>query len=650
MTGMQKQVHLRRNYLRQEEYDYIVIGSGAGGGPLAARLARAGFTVALLEAGGAETTCDYQVPAFFSKASEDPHLRWDYVVRHYDDPQKQDRDPKLVRDGSEYGIWYPRSGTLGGCTAHNALIAICPYPSDWEHIASVTGDPSWRPDEMHKYFTAIERCRYCAEPNFDRGHPGGHGFKGWLSTSIARPRLLVLDSKVLRIVVTALLFELRGKLWQTLCTVWRAWRQFKGGPIEFITSLFDPNDVRTPCCEREGIFFVPFATEGGQRVSVRDLLMVTEQDYADRLDIRTNTLATRILIEPAPIAPPGTEAPSLRATGVEYIEGLHLYGADPYAACGAAAATPRRVRARREVILSAGAFNTPQLLMLSGIGPREELDSHGIATLLDRPGVGRNLQDRYEISVYCSTKTDFAITNGATFRWPNVGEYPDPLFAQWLDGNGPYTTNGVLIAFTIKSDAAVSEPDLFVFCVPGVFTGYYPGYSKDIAKTTANFSWLILKSRTHNHAGTVRLRSADPRDRPEVSFRYFEEGSPGGDVDLGAVVNAIEHVRAINRKLSGIISEEWLPGPQYPDRAALARYVHDQAWGHHASCTAKMGAIDDPMAVVDSKFRVIGTQNLRIVDASVFPRIPGFFIVTPIYMIAEKAAEAILAVTENNVG
>ncbi len=264
--------------LRQQEYDYIVVGSGAGGGPVAANLARAGFTVALLDAGGADISCDYSVPAFFSKVSEDPELRWDYVVKHFDNDAEQARDPKRVPDGDGFGIWYPRSGTLGGCTAHNALITICPYPSDWERIAEATGDRSWSAALMSEYFTRLERCYYCKEPNFGRPHPGGHGFTGWLATNIARPKLLVADWKVLRIVVTALLFELKGKFWSTLCTVWRAWWNFKGGPIEFVTSLFDPNDRRTPCCEREGLFFVPFATESARRVSVRDLLTVTQQD------------------------------------------------------------------------------------------------------------------------------------------------------------------------------------------------------------------------------------------------------------------------------------------------------------------------------------------------------------------------------------
>src|SRR5262245_59620281 len=105
-------------YVSDGEFDYIVVGSGAGGGPVAANLARAGFRVALLEAGGADATSDYEVPAFFPKVSEDPVLRWDYVVRHYDSDEKQKNDSKATTLGGEFGVWYPRSGTLGGCTAH----------------------------------------------------------------------------------------------------------------------------------------------------------------------------------------------------------------------------------------------------------------------------------------------------------------------------------------------------------------------------------------------------------------------------------------------------------------------------------------------------------------------------------------------------
>jgi choline dehydrogenase len=152
----------------------------------------------------------------------------------------------------------------------------------------------------------------------------------------------------------------------------------------------------------------------------------------------------------------------------------------------------------------------------------------------------------------------------------------------------------------------------------------------------------VLKAHTRNTAGTVRLRSADPRDRPEINFRYFDEGNDAAGADLAAVVDGVQFVRRIS-KHNGAIKEEAIPGPavQTPDQ--IAQFVKDNAWGHHASCSNPMGKADDPAAVVDSNFRVIGVKGLRVVDASVFPRIPGFFIVTPTYMIAEKASDAILA-------
>jgi len=620
-----------------DEFDYIVVGSGAGGGPIAANLARAGFSVALFEAGGAAATCDYDVPAFFPKVSEDPELRWDYFVKHYEDVAQQDRDPKCVSNNGEPGIWYPRSGTLGGCTAHNALITICPNASDWDYIAEETGDASWSAKKMEKYFTRIERCSYWSLPNFGRPHPGGHGFTGWLSTDIARPKLLVLDWKIFRIVLITILYSIKNDIWSTIRTVWTAWCNFQGGPAVFVRSFFDPNDFRTPCCEREGVFYVPFATESGRRVSVRNLLSVTQQDFPENLNIYTNALVTRVLFDKG-----SSSSNKPRAIGVEYLQGLHLYRADPGSRAGGSS-TERRLRARREVILSAGAFNTPQLLMLSGIGPRSELDKHSIETLVELPGVGQNLQDRYELSVVSKTRTPFALTRGSTFRRPNIGELPDPQFEQWLKGRGPYSTNGVLISFTKKSRRELAEPDLFIFCVPGVFKGYFPGYSGDLAKNTSEFSWLILKSHTNNRAGMVTLRSRDPCDSPNVSFRYFDEGSEGFETDLHAVVEGINVVRTLNDRLRGIIEKELFPGPAFDTIGLLKQLVRDQAWGHHASCTARMGRADDPLAVVDSKFRVIGTEGLRIVDASVFVRIPGFFIVTAIYMIAEKATDVILS-------
>ncbi|MBV9765915.1 MAG: GMC family oxidoreductase, partial [Acidobacteriaceae bacterium] len=184
---------------------------------------------------------------------------------------------------------------------------------------------------------------------------------------------------------------------------------------------------------------------------------------------------------------------------------------------------------------------------------------------------------------------------------------------------------------------------LYIFALPGFFKGYFPGYSAQLERYHNRFTWAVLKAHTNNTAGRVTLRSNDPTETPHVEFHYFNEGNdPSGD-DLEAVVNGVEFVRDMNQRLQslGLIKNELVPGPDYDTPDKLRKFVRNEAWGHHASCTNKIGADDDPDAVLDSRFRVRGIQNLRVVDASVFPKIPGYFIVTAIYMISEKAAEAI---------
>ena len=594
-----------------DAYDYIVVGSGAGGGPVAANLARAGFKVLLLEAGGEEEPYDYQVPAFHALASEDPRFAWNFYVRHYADAARQARDEKFVPERD--GVLYPRAATLGGCTAHNAMIFICPHDSDWDHIAQLTGDATWHSDNMRRYLERLERCEYADS----RDEASRHGFRGWLATNIADPLLVAGDLFVMKLV--------GGALKESFLTIGnplsRTWNKLK--------DHFDPNDWRLARQNPEGVCVTPMTTHGGRRVGSREYVRRVRQGCPGNLTVRTHALATRVLLDGA-----------RRATGVEYLAGAHLYQADPGSPSADAAKT-FTVSARREVILCAGAFNTPQLLKLSGIGPRQELERHHIPVRVDLPGVGENLQDRYEVSVVTRMRADLSLLRGMTFRPPGPGEAPDPQFSEWLDGKGPYTTNGAVISLIKRSAQEAPVPDLFIFGLIGYFKGYYPGYSAQIAQGEDYFTWAVLKAHTHNRAGRVTLRSADPRATPRIDFHYFDEGTDGGD-DLDAVVEGVETVRRIIDRCGSVIEDEVVPGKQVASRDEIRQFIRDNAWGHHASCTCRMGPAGDPMAVVDSRFRVHGIRGLRVVDASVFPRIPGFFIVSAVYMIGEKASDVII--------
>ncbi len=175
------------------------------------------------------------------------------------------------------------------------------------------------------------------------------------------------------------------------------------------------------------------------------------------------------------------------------------------------------------------------------------------------------------------------------------------------------------------------------------FYGYFSGYSDGIRASRGDLTFAILKAHTNNRGGRVTLASADPRDPPLIDFRGFEEGTDRSGEDLAAVIDGIKRVRRMAAGIQpGVLAPEDTPGAGLSDDDSLKRYVREHTWGHHASCTCQIGP-RDRLGVVGRDFRVHGTSGLRVVDASIFPRIPGFFIVCAIYMIAEKAADVILA-------
>jgi choline dehydrogenase-like flavoprotein len=220
----------------------------------------------------------------------------------------------------------------------------------------------------------------------------------------------------------------------------------------------------------------------------------------------------------------------------------------------------------------------------------------------------------------------------------------DPLWQRWKEtATGMYGSNGAALAMIRRSGPAATQPDIFCMALLARFEGYFPGFSNWIREHADYLTWAILKAHTLNRAGRVRLKSADPRDPPQVNFHYFDEGSDTAGKDLQALVEAIEFIRAMMKPLiaRGLIAEECAPGPAIDSAESLAAYVRDSAWGHHASCSCPIGKAEEG-GVVDSRFSVHGVRRLRVVDASVFPRIPGFFVASAIYMIGEKAADTLL--------
>lgn len=215
-----------------EKYEYVVVGSGPGGGPLAARLAIGGFKVLLIDAGDDQgSTYQEQVPALQLQSTEYGPMKWDYFVSHYADRARQEKDSKMTwrtssRDlcvgtsppigSTPLGILYPRSRTLGGCSAHTALITIYPHESDWSNIESITGDSSWSPANMRPYFEKLERNGYLPSGII------GHGYNGWLGTSLTSLSLVIEDQNFCLVS-----FQLRqpwdrvfSAFWWTLLLAW----------------------------------------------------------------------------------------------------------------------------------------------------------------------------------------------------------------------------------------------------------------------------------------------------------------------------------------------------------------------------------------------------------------------------------------------
>jgi choline dehydrogenase len=287
------------------------------------------------------------------------------------------------------------------------------------------------------------------------------------------------------------------------------------------------------------------------------------------------------------------------------------------------------VKARREVIIAASSINSPKLLMLSGIGPAAHLKAHGIEAIVDRPGVGRNLQDHLELYIQqASTQPITLYSKLNPFSKALIG-------AEWLFfKTGLGASNHFEAAAFVRSRAGVEYPDIQYHFLPVAIR-----YDGKAAAKSHGFQAHVGPMRSKSR-GSVTLRSPDPADKPVIRFNYMEHPDDWSD---------FRHCIRLTREIFGqqafddFRGEEIAPGAQAQGDDELDGFIRAHVESAYHPCgTCRMGAADDPMSVVDPECRVIGVEGLRVADSSIFPRITNGNLNAPSLMTGEKAADHIL--------
>jgi choline dehydrogenase len=352
--------------------------------------------------------------------------------------------------------------------------------------------------------------------------------------------------------------------------------------------------------QQEGMGRFDMTVGGGRRCSAANAYLRPALRRPN-LRVRAHALVTRVLFD------------GKRASGVEYERG------------GARHA----VRAAREVIVSGGPINSPQLLKLSGIGPADELRNHGIPVVHALAGVGENLHDHLEFYFQMACLEPVSLYT-ALSPWSKAG-----IGIRWIlrkDGLG--ATNHFETGGFIRSRAGVRYPDIQFHFLPLAMN--YDGSSP--AKEhgfQAHVGPMRSKSR-----GWVRLRSRDPRTAPAILFNYMSH--PDDWTEMRACVRLTREIFA-QPAFDRYRGREIQPGPAVTSDEAIDAFVRDKVESAYHPCgTCRMGAAGDPAAVVDSQLRVSGVEGLRVVDSSIMPSVTTGNLNAPTIMLAEKAADHIL--------
>jgi choline dehydrogenase len=465
-------------------------------------------------------------------------------------------------------LLYPRGKTLGGSSSINGMIYMRGQRRDYDAWAEATGEPDWRWDKSLPDFVTHE-----SNHRFDSAdrHPdlaSFHGSDGEWRVEKQRLRWEILDA-------------------------FAQAAQQAGVPA---SDDFNRGD-------NEGVGYFEVNQKNGWRWNTAKAFLRPVQRLRKNLTVWTHAQVTRLIIEQ-------NADGQLRCVGAAVMRG----------------ATRTIVRAAREVVLSAGSIGTPQLLQLSGIGPAELLQQHGITVLKDAAGVGANLQDHLQLRLIYGVQGVTTLNTLARRWWgkAKIGlEYA-------MTRSGPMSMAPSQLGAFARSDPQQTHPNI-QFHVQPLSLPAFGQPLHDYAAFTASVCNLNPTSR-----GTVQITSADFRAVPAIAPNYLDTQE-----DRTTAAASIRFARLIVEQpaLARYHPEELQPGLQYESDEDLARLAGDIGTTiFHPVGTARMGRAEDPLAVVDPRLRVIGVSNLRIADASIMPTITSGNTNSPTLMIAEKAA------------
>ena len=562
-------------------FDTIIVGAGTAGCLLANRLsADASRRVLLIEAGRKDDYYWIHIPVGYLYCIGNPRTDWLYKT-----------EPDAGLNGRS--LRYPRGKTLGGCSSINGMIYMRGQARDYDQWAHLTGDDSWSWDNSLPYFKLHE--------DHHKGGDALHGAKG------TAPGVLQGDESAYG---TAMRHQQAGGEWRVekQRLRWDVLDAFAQAAQQAGIPATDDFNRGT----NEGVGYFEVNQKSGWRWNTAKAFLRPHCEGRPNFELWTSAQVTRLLVETQPDG-------SQRCTGVQVWNGHEMVIA----------------HASKEVVLSAGAIGSPQILQLSGIGPAALLRQHGMEVKVDLPGVGGNLQDHLQIRTVFKVTGVTTLNTLANSLWGKARIGLEYAFKR----SGPMSMAPSQLGAFTRSDPSQAWPNVEYHVQPLSLDAFgeplhsFPAF-------TASVCNLNPTSR-----GTVHIRSARFEDAPAISPNYLAT-----QADQQVAVDSLRLTRRIAAQpaLARYAPQEFKPGTQYQSDDELVRLAGDIATTiFHPTGTTAMGRADDPMAVLDSHLRVLDGRGgrvagLRVVDAGAMPTITSGNTNSPSLMVAEKAARWIM--------